>query len=285
MSGGAVLEASGIGVRFGGVRALHDVRIAVRPGEICGLIGPNGAGKTTLFDVLSGIRRPDRGRVRLAGSDVTLRPPAWRARHGMRRTFQRQQLFGQLTVADNLVVAQEGGRWRRGGAARSRERAAEVLAACGLAELAGAYPGTLPVGLGRMAELARALAEPPRVLLLDEPASGMTAAERGRLAGVVRRLAADEGCAVLLVEHDVGFVMDLCSRVVVLDLGQVLAEGDPARVRADPAVREAYLGAGTGPGTGGVETGGVGTGGVETGGVETGGVETGGVECAPPDIR
>ncbi|WP_406863978.1 ABC transporter ATP-binding protein [Streptomyces sp. HUAS MG47] len=253
----AVLAASGIGVRFGGVRALHDVSVAVRPGEICGLIGPNGAGKTTLFDVLSGMRRPDAGRVRLAGVDVTARSPVWRARHGMRRTFQRQQLFGQLTVADNLVVAQEGGRWRRGGTARSRARAAEVLAACGLDGLAGAYPGTLPVGLARTAELARALAEPPRVLLLDEPASGMTEEERQRLAGVVRRLAAEEGCGVLLVEHDVGFVMDLCSRVVVLDLGEVLAEGSPARVRADPAVRDAYLGS----------------------------TEAGVTECAPPDPR
>ncbi|HEY9375211.1 MAG TPA: hypothetical protein VIU94_43275, partial [Streptomyces sp.] len=119
---------------------------------------------------------------------------------------------------------------------------AEVLRACGLAELAGAYPGTLPVGLARMAELARALAAPPRVLLLDEPASGMTKEERQQLAAVVRRLAGDEGCAVLLVEHDVGFVMDLCSRVVVLDLGEVLAEGAPAEVRVDPAVRDAYLG-------------------------------------------
>lgn len=238
----SVLEASGVGVRFGGVRALHDVRIAVRPGEVCGLIGPNGAGKTTLFDVLSGIRRPDAGRVVLGGTDVTRRSPAWRARHGMRRTFQRQQLFGQLTVAENLVVAQEGGRWRRGGSARARARAAEVLAVCGLSELAGAYPGALPVGLARMAELARALAAPPRVLLLDEPASGMSEGERQQLAAVVRRLAADEECGVLLVEHDVGFVMDLCSRVVVLDLGELLAEGSPGEVRADPAVRDAYLG-------------------------------------------
>ncbi|HET6856813.1 MAG TPA: ABC transporter ATP-binding protein [Streptomyces sp.] len=250
-----VLEASGIGVRFGGVRALEEVRVAVAPGEVCGLIGPNGAGKTTLFDVLSGIRRPDRGRVVLDGADITRRSPVWRARHGMRRTFQRQQLFGQLTVADNLVVAQE---WRGGGGglaadllavptrrsreAARRERAAEVLRACGLGALAQSYAGALPVGRARMVELARALADPPRVLLLDEPASGMSAEEREELASVIRDLAHQEGCAVLLVEHNVAFVMELCARVVVLDLGAVLAEGSAAAVRRDPAVRDAYLG-------------------------------------------
>ncbi|MFE1952522.1 ABC transporter ATP-binding protein [Streptomyces sp. NPDC059524] len=236
MSGTSVLRAEGVGVRFGGVRALDGVGLRLAAGEVCGLIGPNGAGKTTLFDVLSGIRRPDAGRVLLDGAEVTRRSPVWRARHGMRRTFQRRQLFGQLTVADNLLVAQES---RRGGA--DAGRAAELLRACGLEALSGTYAGTLPVGQARMVELARAAADRPRVLLLDEPASGMTADERERLAAVVRALAAD-GCAVLLVEHNVAFVMELCSRVVVLDLGRVLAEGTPAEVRADARVREAYLG-------------------------------------------
>ncbi|EFL18590.1 ABC transporter ATP-binding protein [Streptomyces sp. C] len=253
-TGGYVLRASGIGVSFGGVRALAGVDLGIRAGEVCGLIGPNGAGKTTLFDVLSGIRRPDRGRILLDGADITRRSPVWRARHGMRRTFQRQQLFGQLTVADNVLVAQE---WRGGGggpaadllalpARRARERArrergGRVLADCGIGALGSSYAGGLPVGRARMVELARAVADRPGVLLLDEPASGMSAPEREQLAGVVRRLAA-EGCAVLLVEHDVAFVMDLCTRVVVLDLGSVLAEGTPAEVRADRRVREAYLG-------------------------------------------
>lgn len=253
---GYVLEASGVSVRFGGVRALTGVGLGIRAGEVCGLIGPNGAGKTTLFDVLSGIRRPDRGRMLLDGTDITRRSPVWRARHGMRRTFQRQQLFGQLSVADNVLVAQE---WRGGGgglaadllalpARRARERARRtrgerVLADCGIGALGATYAGGLPVGQARMVELARAAADPPRVLLLDEPASGMSAPERERLAAVVRRLAEEEGGAVLLVEHNVAFVMDLCTRVVVLDLGTVLAEGTPAGVRADPLVREAYLGA------------------------------------------
>ncbi|MGW7435199.1 ABC transporter ATP-binding protein [Streptomyces sp. NPDC054849] len=252
---GYVLEASGVSVRFGGVRALTGVDLGIRAGEVCGLIGPNGAGKTTLFDVLSGIRRPDRGRMLLDGSDITRRSPVWRARHGMRRTFQRQQLFGQLTVADNVLVAQE---WRGGGGGlaadlvasptrrrRERERRTRgerVLADCGIGALGTSYAGGLPVGQGRMVELARAVADPPRVLLLDEPASGMSAPECERLAAVVRRLAAQEGCAVLLVEHNVAFVMELCSRVVVLDLGTVLAEGTAAEVRANPLVREAYLG-------------------------------------------
>ncbi|MEU5915503.1 ABC transporter ATP-binding protein [Streptomyces sp. NPDC047141] len=249
----ALLRADGIGVRFGGVHALRDASVSVGPGEICGLIGPNGAGKTTLFDVLSGMRRPDAGTVTYDGTDITRRSPVWRARHGIRRTFQRQQLFGQLTVTDNLVVAQE---WR--GGARSatrlrRERAAAVLHECGLDPLAGTYAGALPVGRARMVELARALADPPRVLLLDEPASGTTARERRELAAVIRHMADEEGCAVLLVEHDVSFVMELCSRVVVLDLGRVLAEGTAARVRSDPAVREAYLGSGTGAAEGATE--------------------------------
>ncbi|WP_406065952.1 ABC transporter ATP-binding protein [Streptomyces sp. NBC_01077] len=241
-----LLRASGIDVRFGGVHALRDVTVSVGPGEICGLIGPNGAGKTTLFDVLSGMRRPDAGAIAYDGTDITRRTPVWRARHGIRRTFQRQQLFGQLTVADNLVVAQD---WRSGvrpAARRHRERAAAVLHECGLDALAGSYAGGLPVGQARMVEVARALADPPRVLLLDEPASGTTAEERRGLAAVIRHMADEENCAVLLVEHNVAFVMELCSRVVVLDLGRVLAEGTPAEIHADPAVREAYLGAGPG---------------------------------------
>ncbi|MGW0660164.1 ABC transporter ATP-binding protein [Streptodolium elevatio] len=252
-----VLRAENVGVAFGGVNALSGVTLEVRAGEVCGLIGPNGAGKTTLFDVLSGIRRPDSGVVRFAGVDVSARGPVWRARHGMRRTFQRQQLFGRLTVLDNLVVAEE---WRGGGGGiaadllalpsrrrRERERrvrAEEILDLCGLTDLRDKYAGTLPVGQARMVELARAVVDTPKVLLLDEPASGMSSAESVWLGEVVRRLVDHEQCAVLLVEHDVAFVMGLASRVVVLNLGEVLAEGTPAEVRADQAVRDAYLGGG-----------------------------------------
>lgn len=251
----AVLRAAHVGVRFGGITALDDVSVEVRPGEVCGLIGPNGAGKTTLFDVLSGIRRPDSGVVEFGGEDVSARGPVWRARHGMRRTFQRQQLFGRLTVLDNLIVAEE---WRGGGGGiaadllalpsrrrRERERRAraeEILDLCGLADLRDVHAGTLPVGQARMVELARAVVDTPRVLLLDEPASGMSQTESRWLGEVVRRLVEHEHCAVLLVEHDVAFVMGLASRVVVLNLGSVLAEGTPAEVRANQAVRDAYLG-------------------------------------------
>lgn len=253
----SVLRAEHVRVAFGGVKALTGVTVEVRAGEVCGLIGPNGAGKTTLFDVLSGIRRPDAGAVLLDGADVSARGPVWRARHGMRRTFQRRQLFGRLTVLDNLVVAEE---WRGGGGGiaadllglpgrrrRERERRAraeEILDLCGLVDLRDAYAGTLPVGQARLVELARAVVDTPKVLLLDEPASGMSATESAWLGEVVRRLVDHEHCAVLLVEHDVAFVMGLASRVVVLDLGEVLAEGTPAEVRANQAVRDAYLGGG-----------------------------------------
>ena len=256
--GSSALDLHEIGVRFGGIAALDGASLQVRQGEICGLIGANGAGKTTLFDVISGVRRPDLGRVRLAGVDVTSWSAHRRARAGLRRTFQRVQLFGWLTVEENLLVATE---WRGGGGgvlgdlaavpgrrrreAERRERADAVLERCGLTDLRHDPAARLPIGLARLVELGRALVDQPSILLLDEPASGLDTAEAERFAEVVRSLRDDEGTSVLLVEHDVGFVMDHCDRVVVLHLGRVLAEGSPASVRNDPAVREAYLGVGT----------------------------------------
>lgn len=245
----------GVGVRFGGIAALTDVDLALAPGRLCGLIGANGAGKTMLFDVISGLRRPDTGIVELHGRDVTGWRPHRRARAGMRRTFQRVQTFGWLTIAENLLVATE---WRGGGggvvadlvAAPSRrrrvdarrERADAVLEWCGLTELADRPAASLPIGTARSVELARALMDEPTVLLLDEPASGLDATERRRFGDLVQRIVADHGTTVLLVEHDVGFVMERCERVVVLHLGQVLADGPPAEVRADARVLDAYLG-------------------------------------------
>lgn len=245
-------------VRFGGVTALDGVSFELRAGEICGLIGANGAGKTTLFDVISGVRIPDRGQVRMAGQDITRWSPHRRARAGMRRTFQRAQPFGWLSVEDNLLVASE---WRGGGggaladlvAAPSRHRlerarrarAEDVLAACGLSEFRGVSAASLPIGAARLLELGRALVDEPSVLLLDEPTSGLDAVEAARFAELVHAARAERGTTVLLVEHDVPFVMANCDRVVALHLGRVIADGTPEAVRSDPAVRDAYLGAPT----------------------------------------
>ncbi|ROO83483.1 amino acid/amide ABC transporter ATP-binding protein 1 (HAAT family) [Actinocorallia herbida] len=245
------LELEGISVSFGGVHALSEVSFTVAEGQVCGVIGPNGAGKTTLFDVVTGLRRPDGGQVRVDGADVTGRGAVRRARDGMARTFQRPQVFGRLTVLENVLTALE---WHGGGGGlaadllalptrRSRERARraraeEALARCGIADLAGLYAAELPIGRRRLVELARALADDPKILLLDEPTSGLDPAQAEVFAGVLASVEA----TVLLVEHDVGFVMDTCERIVVLDLGKVIAEGAPAEVRDDPAVRAAYLG-------------------------------------------
>jgi branched-chain amino acid transport system ATP-binding protein len=240
---------------FGGVKALSEVSVSFAAGEICGLIGPNGAGKTTLFDCLTGIRRPTSGSIRYCGEEVTGRSATWFARQGMRRTFQRQQIFGWLPVEDNVLVALE---WRGGGGglaadllslpsrrSRERERRArvdEVLERCGLEALRLEPAANLPIGQARMVELARAVVDRPKVLLLDEPTSGLEESEVENLAIVVRRLCEEDGCAVVLVEHDVGFVMRECHRVAVLNLGCIIANDVPEVVRTDPAVRAAYLG-------------------------------------------
>ncbi|MHB1712448.1 MAG: ABC transporter ATP-binding protein [Acidimicrobiales bacterium] len=250
-----MLSLREISVRFGGIMALADVGFAVAPGEVCGLIGPNGAGKTTLFDVVSGVRRPQHGRLVLDGVDVSGLDPVARCRAGLRRTFQRVQTFGWLTVEDNVLAATE---WHGGGGGflgdlvawpgrRRRERERRVLvdaaiARCGLEAVRKEPAGTLPIGTARMVELARATVEAPKVLLLDEPASGLHAEEVERLGTVIDAVRAETRCTVLLVEHNAGFVMARCDRVVVLALGSVLADGTPAQVQADPAVRAAYLG-------------------------------------------
>jgi branched-chain amino acid transport system ATP-binding protein len=251
----SALTLEGIAVRFGGIVALSDVSLEVEPGEVLGLIGPNGAGKTTLFDVISGVRTPDRGRVVLAGADVTSLSAVRRARRGLRRTFQRVQTFGWLSVQDNVLSALE---WRGGGggfpadlvsfpARRRRERerrarAREVLARCGLDTVAEDPAGSLPIGLARMLEVARAIADQPTVLLLDEPTSGLDDNEAGRLGELIQSIRSETACAILLVEHDTRFVMHHCDRIVVLDLGRVLAVGTPDEIQANPAVRAAYLG-------------------------------------------
>jgi branched-chain amino acid transport system ATP-binding protein len=253
-TGTTVLGLEGVTKRYGGVHALRDVSLQVGAGDVCGLIGPNGAGKTTLFDIVSGVQAPTSGTVELDGTDITRELPERRARRGIRRTFQRTQLYGHVSVEDNVLTALE---WRGGGGGlladlvdapsrrsrerERRERVAQVLAECGLVELRAVPAGSLPIGQGRLVELARAVVDEPRLLLLDEPTSGLSPGEAGRFAEQVGRLR-DRGVAVVLVEHDMTFVMGLCDRVVVLDVGRVLAEGTPEEIQAHAAVRAAYLG-------------------------------------------
>jgi branched-chain amino acid transport system ATP-binding protein len=224
-------------VAFGGNRVLDGAGLTAGPGLVTGLIGPNGAGKSTLFDVICGLRRPSRGRVVLDGRDVTRLGPTRRARHGLARTFQRLELFGRLSVRDNLLVAAELGPERR----RAARAAEDIVTRLGLADVADSCADTLSTGLGRLVEVGRALAARPRFLLLDEPAAGQDSEETQRFTGLLRSLA-DEGTAVLLVEHDMSLVMGVCDEVYVLDLGRIIAAGPPAVIRRDETVLAAYLG-------------------------------------------
>ncbi len=253
----AVLALEDVSVRFGGISALDGVSLTVAHGVVCGLIGPNGAGKTTLFDVVSGVRTPNDGRVWFDGKDATRWSAVTRARRGLRRTFQRVQTFGWLSVEDNVLAATE---WHGGGGGmladfvqlpsrRSRERArrervAEVLEQCGLTAVRRDPVGSLPIGLARMVEFARAIVDDPKLVLLDEPTSGLDEVESERLVEQLHRLRTEATCSVILVEHDMSFVMDQCDTIAVLDLGRVLTVGEPKDIQADPVVRAAYLGEG-----------------------------------------
>ncbi|MFI9833152.1 ABC transporter ATP-binding protein [Streptomyces sp. NPDC051913] len=232
-----LLEVSEVTVAFGGNRALDGVGLHADRGRITGLIGPNGAGKSTLFDVVSGLRRPATGKVVLDGRDVTRFGPARRSRHGLARTFQRLELFGRLSVRDNLLVAAELGPERK----RAPLVADELLARLGLTGVADTGADTLPTGVARLVEVGRALAVHPSLLLLDEPAAGQDGEETERFAALLRSLA-DDGTAVVLVEHDMGLVMSVCDEVYVLDLGKVIAVGPPEVIRSDETVLAAYLG-------------------------------------------
>jgi branched-chain amino acid transport system ATP-binding protein len=228
-------------VRFGGVHALQHVDLDAAAGEVTGLIGPNGAGKTTLFNVVTGLQKPQAGTVNLDGRDVTALPPHRRARLGIARTFQRLEVFGSLTVRENLLVAAEiRRRWSRDGS-NTRRVADEVMEEVGLRPFSRERCDTLPTGLARLVEVGRALATRPTVLLLDEPSSGLDEQETDELAALLGRLA-QRDMAVLLVEHDVDMVMSVCSRIHVLDFGKILAVGTPEEVRENPMVRAAYLG-------------------------------------------
>lgn len=237
----SLLETDEVSVRFGGVQALSGVSLGADAGCITGLIGPNGAGKTTLFNVISGLQAPTHGRVRLDGRDITGRPVHRRARLGLARTFQRLEVFGSLNVRDNVRVAVE----MRGRFTRTRidsaARTEELMELTGIGHLAGQRADTLSTGQARLTELARALASEPRLLLLDEPGSGLDSAESDEFGELLVRLAAG-GLGVLMVEHDMDLVMRVCSRIHVLDFGKKIAEGTPEQIRNDPQVQAAYLG-------------------------------------------
>ena len=265
----AVLTVEGVAVRFGGVAALSDANLTVSEGSVTGLIGPNGAGKTTLFNVISGLQTPDRGTVHLYDTDITKMKPHRRARLGLARTFQRLELFGTLTAGENVQVGLESSvkwwQWRHvkrafpwvkqgvpgadglpateptGPGSVAVATSDRLLEGVGLGGMAADQASAMPTGLARMVELARALAMAPKVLLLDEPGSGLDDAESETLGELLTTLARG-GMGVLLVEHDMELVMRICDYIYVLDFGDVIASGTPEEIRKDPMVQAAYLG-------------------------------------------
>ena len=256
MRGRPVLEVRGLSLRFGSVVAFEEVSFDLAEGELLAVIGPNGAGKSSLFNVLSRIFRPTAGTVRFDGDDL-LRLRTWQlAARGIGRSFQNLALFPHLSVLENVLVGRHhlmrSGALRGGlylGSARAEEvrhrRAAmEVLDYMGLSAHAATPVHMLPYGLQKCVELARCLAMEPRLLLLDEPVAGMSSSERQDVAALVQRLHRERGFTILLVEHDVGMVMSVADRVLVLDVGRVIAGGTPEEVQRSDAVIRAYLGAG-----------------------------------------
>ena len=249
------LRAEGVVVKFGGLTALDGVAVHAPPGRITGLIGPNGAGKTTLFNVCSGLQPPAAGTVTLDGEDLARHSPSRRAREGLGRTFQRLELFSTMTVRENVEFGVEA-RWlswdpvsqlglRSAGRARRREireAADEVLHATGLEPLANRVVGSLSTGQGRLVELARAIARNPRILLLDEPSSGLDPAESKDFGRQLRELVDARGIGILMVEHDMSLVLEICDWIFVLDFGKPLMAGTAAEVRNSPDVQAAYLG-------------------------------------------
>ena len=251
-AGEPLLEVTNLTRRFGGVKAVDGLSFSVRAGAIHGLIGPNGAGKTTTFNVVSGFYRPTSGRVLYLGKEVSGRKTSALAALGLVRTFQGTTLFHELSVRDNVRIgchlgASAGFLTRMLGADAAKEDAADgkaesILASFGLAAMAGEPAGSLPHGHQRALGLAIALAADPKLLLLDEPFTGMNPGETLAMMAHVRRLRDERGVTIMLVEHDMRAVMGLCDTITVMNFGRLLAEGTPQAVRADPRVVEAYLG-------------------------------------------
>jgi len=236
---GETLRASAVSRSFEGVQALRDVTLELRRGEIVGLIGPNGAGKSTLVNVLSGFDRPTTGTVELAGRDVTRWTPHRRGRQGLARTFQHSHAFRSFSVRENVEVAALG---VRSGSREARRRTDELLRRVRLAAHADRPAATLPHGDERRLGLARALATDPRFLLLDEPAAGLPEGELEELGAVIRWVRDEHGAGVLLIDHNMALVLEICDRVHVLDQGRMLAEGTPHEIRGNLDVASAYLG-------------------------------------------
>lgn len=250
-----MLEVQGITQRFGGVTALDDVSFTVQGGGITGIIGPNGAGKTTLFNIVTGIYTPTAGTVLLDGRNVTRLAPEKLAPLGMVRTFQNIELFGKMTVLENVMVGlHTKGKsgilasalrapWQMAEERRLRERALHWLEFTGIVDQADMEAANLPFGKGRLLEIARSLALEPKLILMDEPAAGLNSRETLELARLIQKIR-ESGVTVALVEHDMELVMDICEAIVVLNLGRTLAQGTPREIQENPEVIAAYLGEG-----------------------------------------